>query len=61
MMAKKKTYIVLRGIENDKARYEAGDTVTHAQAKKVFTIATINHWLDKGVLEEVIEVDNGTG
>jgi len=57
----KKTYIVLRGIENDKARYETGDIVTHAQAKKVFSVATINHWLDKGVLEEVAEVNNGTG
>lgn len=43
-------YLALVGCENDKKRFEPGDSVS----SKDFPAAVIKHWLTKGVLAEVV-------
>ena len=43
MARKTKSYMVIRDVTNDKVSYSAGDVVTQAQMKKVFSQSTIEH------------------
>lgn len=48
MTQSKKRYLIVRGIENDKERHEAGEVVA-LNARKW----PVKHWLETGVLKEV--------
>jgi len=62
MMAKQKVkinYMIVRGIENDKARHEAGTAVSAAELKAAgFPIA---HYEKRGIIRLLEDGDNGNG
>ena len=58
-MTKTKELKIVRGIEGDGWRFEPGEVVKRADLVKLMKASTIDHWISKGVLEEVVTDGDG--